>query len=83
MSWMSGLKHGDKVRAGMARARAQGKHIGRPRKDDGVLGDALAGFVTGKLSQYEAAKLAGLPRSTFRRRMIELNAFPSDANSHT
>jgi DNA invertase Pin-like site-specific DNA recombinase len=78
---MAALSHSDRVRAGMAQARVQGKHMGRPRKDIGILGEALEGYLTGKLSQYKAAKLANIPRSTFRRRLIEWGELPGDSSS--
>lgn len=66
----------ERVRAGLARAKAQGQRLGRPRV--GVAPGALQG-VAGK-SVREAALALGLSRSTAQRRLKEGRASPAHAH---
>lgn len=56
----------ERVMAGLARARAQGKRLGRPRRD--VSG---AGLAVAEKSLNEAASELGVSRSTLQRRLRE------------
>jgi DNA invertase Pin-like site-specific DNA recombinase len=59
----------ERVRAGMARARTQGKVLGRPRVLNGEW-DAVAPLVqSGALSQRAAAKRLGVGLATVQRRL--------------
>jgi DNA invertase Pin-like site-specific DNA recombinase len=53
----------ERVRAGLARARAQGVRLGRPRRQ---IDPARLATVAG-LPEREAARRLGIPRSTFQR----------------
>jgi len=55
----------ERVKAGLARARAQGVRLGRPRRR--VAPQRLAEVVG--LPEREAARRLGIPRSTFQRLM--------------
>ena len=57
------------VRAGVARAKAQGKHCGRPRHEFDIR-PALALMEQGH-SLTQTAKMLGKPKSTLRRRLQE------------
>lgn len=52
--------------AGLARARREGKHIGRPRAS-AVMLHAAADLVTAGSSIWAAARAKGLPEATLRR----------------
>ena len=57
----------ERVRGGMARARRQGKHVGRPQALNGEL-DALRPLIeTGTLSRRHAARRLGVTVSTVSR----------------
>jgi DNA invertase Pin-like site-specific DNA recombinase len=56
-------KIGERTRAGMARARAQGKHIGRPALDP-VLQRKIAKQLSAGLSAYAVAKQIGIDAHT-------------------
>ncbi|HLW48637.1 MAG TPA: recombinase family protein [bacterium] len=57
----------ERVRAGMDRARRQGKHVGRPRKVNGE-GTALEPAVrTGRISRRDAAHALGVSERTVTR----------------
>lgn len=60
-----------RVRAGMERARRQGKHVGRIPiyVNDGALRTVLAEMDRGELSQRQAATKLGLSLGTFQRRL--------------
>jgi len=53
----------ERVRAGLARARAQGVRLGRPRR---IIDPTVLASVAG-LPDREAARQLGVPRSTFQR----------------
>ena len=53
----------ERVKAGLARAKAQGVRLGRPRRR--IAPERLAEVVG--LSEREAARRLGIPRSTFQR----------------
>lgn len=53
--------------AGQARARAQGKEIGRPRETDSVKAEQIARFSVLGLRYSAIAKAAGVSRTTVRR----------------
>jgi len=55
----------ERVKAGLARARAQGMRLGRPRRR--VAPERLK--EVGGLPEREAARRLGIPRSTFQRLM--------------
>ena len=57
----------ERVRAGLARARREGKRLGRPRRR---ISEAQLASIRG-LSQREAAKRLGVARSTLRRRLVQ------------
>ena len=59
----------ERVRAGVARAQAAGKHCGRPRRrfDPRAARELLAGGH----SERQVAMMLGLPRSTLRRKLSE------------
>lgn len=60
----------ERVNAGLARARAQGKRLGRP-KDKVRIPPGIAEAVShGEMSLYRAAKATGIPRSTLKRRLV-------------
>lgn len=62
----------ERVRAGVARAQASGKHCGRPRRD---LDLRAATVLLGQgHALREVASMLGLPRSTLRRRLAEAAA---------
>jgi DNA invertase Pin-like site-specific DNA recombinase len=64
----------ERVRAGLARARAEGKHCGRPRVDID-LRPALALLREGR-GLKQVAAILGLPRSTLRQRLAEAGQWP-------
>jgi DNA invertase Pin-like site-specific DNA recombinase len=57
----------ERVRAGMERARRQGKHIGRPRVVNGEWDRVQPLVAAGFLSQRAAAREMGVGRSTIAR----------------
>src|SRR5713226_9129186 len=63
----------ERVRAGLARARTQGVRLGRPRRR--IDPERLA-TVAG-LSEREAARRLGIPRSTFQRWLAQKPAEPT------
>lgn len=66
--------HGDRIRDGMARAQAAGKHIGCPRVAVDVA-NAAELWAAG-LSLKAIAREMGQSRSTVRRRLIEVGIDP-------
>jgi DNA invertase Pin-like site-specific DNA recombinase len=64
----------ERVRAGLARARAQGQRLGRPRRRR-IDPEALA-RVAG-LTEREAARRLGIPRSTLQRSLAQKPAEPT------
>jgi DNA invertase Pin-like site-specific DNA recombinase len=61
----------ERVRAGMARAKKQGKTLGRPRVLDGEWEVMAPKITAGLLSQRNAAKQLGVGRGTIQRRLRE------------
>jgi DNA invertase Pin-like site-specific DNA recombinase len=59
----------ERVKAGMDRAKKQGKHVGRPRKVNGEWGTVKMLIASGQLSQGAAAERLGVSRSTVHRAM--------------
>jgi DNA invertase Pin-like site-specific DNA recombinase len=59
----------ERVRAGVNRAKASGKHCGRPRRDLDLRGTAA--LLEAGHGLRETASMLGLPRSTLRRRLSE------------
>jgi len=57
----------ERVRAGMDRARKQGKHVGRPQALNGDLDRLMPEIVAGTLSRTAAAKRLGVTTSTVSR----------------
>ncbi len=57
----------ERVRAGMVRARRQGKHIGRPQALNGDLDALRPAIEAGTLSRRQAAKRLGVTVSTVSR----------------
>ena len=57
----------ERVAAGLARAKRQGKTLGRPRA---IISRFQLARVAG-LSSREAAKVLGVPRSTFQRYLAQ------------
>ena len=62
----------ERVKAGVARAKAQGKHVGRPRRDIDI---DLARLLREQGHGYRrVAKMMGIPKSTLVRHLAEANA---------
>lgn len=62
----------ERVRAGMARARKQGKHLGRPRLSvPDTWGNIRSQIQSGHLSQRAAAKVLGIGHSSVQRLLAE------------
>jgi len=57
----------ERVRAGMARAKKQGKHVGRPQALNGNLDRLLPEIAAGRLSRTRAAKVLEVHTSTVTR----------------
>jgi DNA invertase Pin-like site-specific DNA recombinase len=57
----------ERVRAGMARAKGQGKHVGRPRAVDGEWEEIAPRVQSGELSRRQAAKALGVSRTSVQR----------------
>ena len=66
----------ERVRAGVARAKAAGKHCGRPRRDLD-LRPAVALLKEGR-GLREVAEILGVSRSSLRRRLQEAGAWPTE-----
>lgn len=64
----------ERVRAGVARAQAQGKHCGRPKVEVDVR-PAVAMLDQGR-GLKQVAQILGVPRSTLRRRLLEAGEWP-------
>jgi DNA invertase Pin-like site-specific DNA recombinase len=61
----------ERVRAGMARARKQGRHVGRPRVLNGDLDTLRTAIEAGALSRRQAAKRLGVNVSTVSRALLQ------------
>ena len=59
----------ERVNAGLARARHEGKRLGRPKNKVRIPAEIADAISKGKLSLYGAAKVTGIPRSTLKRRL--------------
>jgi DNA invertase Pin-like site-specific DNA recombinase len=68
----------ERVRAGMARARRQGKRLGRPRAVNGEWEQVRPLIETGRMSQVEAAQRLSVSRATIYRMLQNgrLNSTP-------
>jgi DNA invertase Pin-like site-specific DNA recombinase len=62
---------GERVRAGLARAKRQGKHIGRNRLKVRIPTSIVEKLQRGEISLYAAARETGIPRMTLSRRLVE------------
>jgi len=62
---------GERVRAGMARARKQGKRVGRPRKVNGEWEGVRARLERGDLTKPGAARALGVSRATVYRLLAQ------------
>jgi DNA invertase Pin-like site-specific DNA recombinase len=63
----------ERVRAGMARARAQGRHVGRPRAVNGEWEKIAPRVRSGELSRRAAAKALGVSRTSIQRYLREVS----------
>ena len=61
----------ERVKAGMARARKQGRHVGRPRKVNGEWDRIRTRLERGDLTRLEAAHAMGVSRATVYRLLAE------------
>jgi putative DNA-invertase from lambdoid prophage Rac len=71
-AWVAETERGvliERTRAGIARARRQGKHIGRPRADSEQLRRALSLVSAGTHSPAQAADVCGVSARTLKRRL--------------
>ena len=57
----------ERVRAGMARAKKQGVHIGRPPAVNGEWPDYRRRLLVGEITQADAGRALGISRSTVCR----------------
>jgi DNA invertase Pin-like site-specific DNA recombinase len=57
----------ERVRAGMARAKQQGRHVGRPRAVNGEWEEIAPRVRSGELSRRKAAKALGVSRTSIQR----------------
>jgi DNA invertase Pin-like site-specific DNA recombinase len=57
----------ERVRAGMARAKGQGKHVGRPRAVNGEWEELAPRVTSGEISRRAAAKILGVSRTSIQR----------------
>lgn len=65
----------ERINAGLARARHEGKRLGR-RKDKVRIPAEIAEAVgKGQMSLYRASQVTGVPRSTLKRRLIARGTF--------
>ena len=69
----------ERVKAGVARAQAEGKHCGRPRKALDLRAARLL-LEAGK-SEREVADMLGLPRATLQRRLREAGPKAPDSEA--
>jgi len=60
----------ERVNAGLRRAKAEGKRLGRPKDKVRIPQQILKAIQSGQMSLYAAAKQTGIPRSTLKRRLI-------------
>jgi DNA invertase Pin-like site-specific DNA recombinase len=60
----------ERVRAGMARAKKQGKHVGRPQALNGDLDALRPAIAAGTLSRRQAARQLGVNVSTVSRTLL-------------
>jgi len=59
----------ERVNAGLARARREGKRLGRPKTKVHIPPVILNAVQDGAMSVYQAAKATGIPRTTLKRRL--------------
>lgn len=64
----------DAIRAGIERARADGRHVGRPRAEVDV--ERLAALWADGRGLSAIARIMGLPRTTVRTRLREAGLWP-------
>jgi len=60
----------ERVRAGVARAKRQGKHVGRPLVLNGDLDALRSAIQAGALSRRQAAQRLGVNASTISRTLL-------------
>ena len=65
----------ERVKAGMARAKQQGKHVGRPARLNGDLDALRPEIEAGRLSRRQAAKRLGVTVSTVSRSLVRTQRF--------
>jgi putative DNA-invertase from lambdoid prophage Rac len=70
----------ERVRAGMDRARKQGKHVGRPPMVKGEWNQLYPMVVSGAVSRSQAAKILGVSRSTVWRLLSQKGECPGPKN---
>ena len=63
----------ERVRAGMARAKGQGKHVGRPRAVNGEWDEIAPQVKSGELSRRKAARALGVSRTSIQRYLREVS----------
>ena len=74
MGIMAELERGiivGRVNSGLARARREGKRLGRPKTKVHIPPVILNAVQDGVMSVYQAAKATGIPRTTLQRRLKE------------
>ena len=59
----------ERINAGLARARKEGKRLGRPKDKVRIPAEIADAVSKGEMSLYRAAKATGIPRSTLKRRL--------------
>jgi DNA invertase Pin-like site-specific DNA recombinase len=64
----------ERVRAGMARAKASGTHCGRPPKLNGELEALRPAIESGRLSRHQAARRLGVTHTTISRALARPRA---------
>src|SRR5262249_12428624 len=64
----------ERVRAGMARARKSGVHVGRPHKLNGELEALIPEILAGRLSRHAAARQLGVTHTTISRGLARAGA---------
>jgi DNA invertase Pin-like site-specific DNA recombinase len=67
----------ERVRAGMARAKATGVHCGRPSKLNGELETLRPLIESGRVSRHQAARQLGVTHSTVSRALARASRAPS------
>jgi DNA invertase Pin-like site-specific DNA recombinase len=66
----------ERVRAGMARAKKAGIHIGRPPELNGQLDALIPDILAGRLSRHAAARQLGVTHTTISRALTRTSVHP-------